>query len=165
MKRISVFVDGGNFFYLQKDCLRWWIDPKKMLDWIGQYGEIVDATYYASVDSANEAQEKYIKALCHMGFSVEEKPIKLFTTPDGNERHKSNMDAEIVADMFNRIDTYDVAVLVSGDADFVRALQLLKARGKHFMVLSAKGFVAREIRTVAGMHYKELSEMRELISK
>lgn len=33
------------------------------------------------------------------------------------------------------------------------------------MVRSAKGFVAREIRTVAGMHYRELSEMRELISK
>src|SRR5687767_11711588 len=32
--RTSVFVDGANFFYMQKDRLHWWIDPKKLLAWI-----------------------------------------------------------------------------------------------------------------------------------
>lgn len=165
MKRISVFVDGSNFFYLQKDCLKWWIDPKRLLHWIAQRGEIVDATYYASVDTANSAQMAYVKALYHMGYAVEQKPIKIFTLEDGTEKHKANLDIEIVLDLFNTIDRYDVAVLVSGDADFGRALQTLKARGKQFLVLSTQGFVAREIRQIAGMHYCDLAELRKQIEK
>jgi uncharacterized LabA/DUF88 family protein len=165
MRRIAVFVDGSNFFYLQKDCLRWWIDPKKLLKWIATQGQVVDATYYASVDPSNEAQNSYIKALCHMGFRVESKIIKSYTQTDGSQKHKANLDVEIVLDMFNTIDSYDEAMLVSGDADFMRPLQILRARGKHFSVLSTKGFVASEIRQIAGLHYKDLIELRELIEK
>lgn len=165
MKRISVFVDGSNFFYMQKDCLRWWIDPKRLLEWIGTRGEVVDASYYASVDPDNDRQASYLKALSYMGFSVEGKQIKSIMQADGTETHKANLDIEIVLDMFNTIDNYDEAVLVSGDADFTRPLQILRARGKQFLILSTKGFVAREIRQVAGMHYKELAELREQLEK
>lgn len=165
MRRIAVFVDGSNFFYMQKDCLKWWIDPKKLLRWCGERGEVVDATYYASVDPVNEAQGGYIKALCHMGFRVESKAIKTFTQSDGTEKHKANLDIEIVLDMFNTINNYDEAILVSGDADFGRALQILRARGKNFLVLSTKGFVASEIRAIAGMHYRDFQEIREAVEK
>ena len=46
------------------------------------------------------------------------------------------MDVEIVLDMFNTVDSYDMAILVSGDGDFERALNLLRARGKRFIVVS-----------------------------
>lgn len=164
-KRIAVFVDGSNFFYLQKNQLGWFIDPKRLLDWLKKRGQIVDATYYASVDVSNDKQAAYLKALYHIGFAVEEKAIKTYTQADGTEKHKANMDIEIVLDMFNCIDRYDEAVLVSGDADFARALQTLKARGKQFLVLSTKGFVAKEVRQVAGMHYVDLADIRELVEK
>jgi uncharacterized LabA/DUF88 family protein len=165
MRRISVFLDGSNFFYLQKDNLGWWIDPKKLLQWIGSRGEVVDATYYASVDPTNDGQNNYIKALCHMGFRVESKIIKTFTQQDGTQRHKANLDIEIVLDMVNTISNYDEAVLVSGDADFARPLQILRARGKQFLVMSTNGFVANEIRQVAGLHYKDLADLRDEIEK
>ena len=165
MKRISVFVDGSNFFYMQKDCLRWWIDPKRLLAWIGTRGEVVDASYYASVDPENERQSSYLKALSYMGFSVEGKQIKTILKADGTQSHKANLDIEIVLDMFNTIGNFDEAVLVSGDADFTRALQILRARGKQFMVLSTKGFVAKEIRQIAGMHYRDLNDLRDEIEK
>jgi uncharacterized LabA/DUF88 family protein len=165
MPKIAVFLDGSNFFYLQKDCLRWWIDPKKLLAWISGRGELVDATYYVSVDGTNEGQNNYIRALAHMGFRVEAKPIKKFVAEDGTERYKANLDTEIVMDIFNTINNYDEAVLISGDGDFARALQLLRGRGKQFLVLSTKGFVAQEIRSVAGMHYRDFSDMRELLEK
>ena len=164
-KRISVFVDGSNFFYLQKDCLRWFIDPKKLLDWAGKRGEVVDATYYASTDPTNEKQIGYLKALYHMGYAVEQKPIKMFAQNDGTEKHKANLDIEIVLDMFNTIDRYDEVVLVSGDADFTRALQILRARGKQFVILSTKCFVSKEVRQVAGMHYIDFADIREAVEK
>lgn len=156
MKRISVFVDGANFFYLQRDCLKWWIDPSKLLDWIGQRGVVVDATYYASVDEENSSQASYLKALYHMGYSVQRKSIK---------KYKANLDIEIVLDMFNTVNNYDEAILVSGDVDFLRALQSLRARGKQFMVLSSHGFVAQELRQLAGMHYVDLASLRDEIAK
>jgi len=165
MKRISVFVDGANFFYLQKDCLKWWIDPSKLLDWIGQRGEVVDATYYASVDETNSSQASYLKALYHMGYSVQSKSIKTYRQADGTEKHKANLDIEIVLDMFNTVDNYDEAILVSGDADFTRALQTLRARGKQFMVLSSAGFVAQELRQLSGMHYADLADLRTEVGK
>ncbi len=163
--RVSLFVDGANFFYSQRDSLGWWVDPKKMLGWCNSFGQVVDATYYASVEPGNIQQEKYHKALAHMGFSLVTKDIKLIQQADGSEKHKANLDIEIVLDLFNTISTYDLAILVSGDADFVRPLQMLKARGKRFMVVSTKGFLAHEMRQLAGMHYRDLADLRELLEK
>lgn len=165
MKRISVFVDGSNFFYMQKDCLRWWIDPKKLLAWIAKRGEIIDATYYASVDPDHEAQASYLKALHHMGYAVESKILKTIIQDDGSEKRKANLDIEIVLDMFNTIDRYDEAVLISGDSDFCRALQILRCRGKQFTVLSTNGFVSREIRQICGMHYHDFATIRGEVEK
>jgi uncharacterized LabA/DUF88 family protein len=67
--------------------------------------------------------------------------------------------------MFNTIDHYDLAMLVSGDGDFARPLQLLWARGKRFIVLSTQGFVARELREVAGMHCIDFPDIREQVER
>jgi len=34
--RISVFLDGANFFFMQRDGLKWFADPKRLLDLLGQ---------------------------------------------------------------------------------------------------------------------------------
>ena len=164
--RISVFVDGANFFYTQKDRLNCWIDPKRLLEWIRQRGEVVDAYYYVGVGSNTEPQQdNFLKALTYMGYCLVTKDLKTIVLPDGSERKKANLDVEIVLDMFNTIEHYDMAVLISGDADFERALELLRARGKKILVLSTQGFVAREIRAVAGMHFVDFQDIRAEIEK
>lgn len=163
--RIAVFVDGANFFYLQKNCLKWWIDSKKLLDYITEdHGDIVDATYYVGVDSTKN-QDDYLKFLMNIGFSIERKDLKTIIQEDGTEKKKANLDIEIVLDMFNTIENYDMAILVSGDGDFERPLKLLKARGRKFIVMSSQGFVAKEIREVAGMHYKDFQSLRDRLEK
>ena len=163
---ISVFVDGANFFYMQKDQLRWWIDPKKLLTWIAKKGSITDAFYYVGVDAAPEArQDAFLKALTYMGYTLVTKNLKTVLQANGVEKKKANLDIEIVLDMFNTINLYDMAVLVSGDGDFDRPLQLLRARGKHFLVLSTAGFVAKEIREVAGMRFIDFQDIRAEVEK
>ena len=164
--RIAVFVDGANFFYMQKDRLKWWVDPKRLLEWIRDRGDVVDAFYYIGVDSSAEPQQEgFLKALTYMGYSLVTKELKTVQQSDGSERKKANLDVEIVLDMFNVIDHYDMAVLLSGDADFERPLTLLRARGKKFLVLSTQGFVAREIRSVVGMHFVDFQDIREDVEK
>ena len=67
--------------------------------------------------------------------------------------------------MINVVDQYDLAILVSGDADFERTLQTLRARGKKFLIMSTQGFVAREIRAQAGMHFVDFQDIREHVEK
>lgn len=166
--RVSVFVDGANFFYMQKKDLRWFADPKKILDYVEtSYGEIVDAIYYIGKDAPPEAQQQsYLDALTYMGYSLETKQIKTIHDPEtGDEKQKANLDIEIVMDMFNTIDRYDCAVLLSGDGDFERALKLLHDRGKSFVVMSSKGFLARELRAVSGRHCVNLEDIKDQIKK
>jgi uncharacterized LabA/DUF88 family protein len=163
--RISVFVDGANFFYTQRR-LGWWIDPRKLLDFVKTKGEVVDAVYYVGVDALQESkQHGFMLFLVNVGFSLETKTLKTVFQDDGTQKVKANLDIEIVLDMFNTIDHYDMAVLFSGDGDFERPLRLLKARGKRFLVLSTQGLVAKEIRDIAGMHYLDVQEIREYIER
>lgn len=164
--RIAVFVDGGNFFYMQK-ALGWFADPKKLLDLIAEQGKITDAYYYLGQDMSGESkQQGFMDALPNMGYTVVPKPIKtILDTETGEGRRKANLDVEIVLDMFNTIDSYDMAVLVSGDGDFERPLNLLRSRGKRFQVYAVDHLIARELRQVAGRHYIRLSDLRDRIEK
>ena len=101
-----------------------------------------------------------------MGFSVVTKPIKtIYDTTTGTTKQKANLDIEIVLDMFNTIENYETAILVSGDGDFDRPLQLLKARGKNFVVMATDNFIAQELRATAGKHYVNLADLKAEIEK
>jgi uncharacterized LabA/DUF88 family protein len=164
--RISLFVDGGNFFYMQKKDLGWWIDPRKLLEYIRSKGDLIDANYYVGKDAHPEArQDKYLKALTYMGYSLVTKDLKNVLQDDGTYKQKANLDIEIVLDMFNTIEHYDMAVLVSGDGDFERPINLLKARGKRYLVMATKNFIARELREAVGMHYEDFEKFREQVEK
>lgn len=164
--RISVFLDGANFFFMQK-ALGWFADPKKLLTYIGQKGEVVDAFYYIGQDAPPDAKQgAFLNMLPTMGYSLVTKQIKtIYDSKSGQTKRKANLDIEIVLDMFNTMDYYDLAVLVSGDGDFERALQLLKARGKQFIVIATDKFVAQELLNVAGRHYIELNDIKADIIK
>lgn len=101
-----------------------------------------------------------------MGFSLVTKNIKtIYDTKTGTTKKKATLDIEIVLDMFNTIEHYDKAILISGDGDFERALTLLKARGKKFSVIATDAFIARELLAVAGRHYTKLDEIRAEIER
>lgn len=165
--KITVFIDGANFFFMQKEDLKWFADPKKILTYLEKYGEIEDAFYYIGRDLPPEAkQDAFLKALPEMGYSLVTKQIKtMFDSKTGKTKKKANLDIEIVLDMFNTINHYDMAVLVSGDGDFERALRLLKARGKKYMVIATEKFVARELREVAGRHYIDFKDIKDEVEK
>lgn len=160
--RISIFVDGSNFYHTQK-LMDWRIDIKKILGYCSQWGEITDAFYYNGSDQDNESQRSFFNFLSSAGFSIVTKPVKRYRNEDGTCASKANLDIEIVLDMFSTIDTYDMAVLISGDGDFERALQMLRARGKKFKVLSTASCASKEIRYLCGMHFVDFADIRAQI--
>jgi len=166
--RIAVFVDGSNLFYMQKDALNTFIDLGKLLDFIRTFGDIADAYYYTGHDSQNEEnkQQGFIDKLPHLGFSVVTKPLKTFHDLFGKtSKQKANLDVEIVLDMFNTVENYDIAFLISGDGDFVRPIELLRAKGKRFKILATDGHIAQDLLKLAGMHYIDFRDILDQLKK
>lgn len=165
--KVAVFLDGANFFFMQKDE-GWFADPKKVLEYIEKnIGDIEDAYYYIGQDAPPETkQQAFLDALPTMGYTLVTKQIKtIFDSKTGATKKKANLDIEIVLDMFNTIENYDYAVLISGDGDFERALTLLRSRGKKFSVISTDKYMARELRGVVGRHYIRLEDIKDEIEK
>ena len=164
MKRIAVFVDGSNFYYTQRD-LGWEVDSERLLDYCKEYGEVVEAIYYTGV-SAEGNQRKFHDWLAYNGYSLVTKPLKtIYDHVTGHSTQKANLDVEIVLDMFNMIDRYDMAILVSGDGDFERALRQLKSRGKEVKVISTRGNVASELVYATGINYIDLLAIKETVER
>ena len=164
MKRIAVFVDGSNFYYTQKK-LGWEVNSKSLLDYCKEFGDVVEATYYTGT-SNEESQKKFHNWLAYNGYSLVTKPLKtIYDQTSGQTTQKANLDIEIVLDMFNMIERYDMAILISGDGDFERALQQLKSRGKEVKVISTRGCVATELVHATGINYIDLLAIKETVER
>jgi uncharacterized LabA/DUF88 family protein len=164
--RISVFVDAANLFYVQHR-LGWHVNPQRLLDHIVGADELADAFWYTGVRSpADQEQEKFLRWLTHAGYTVRRKPIKSFVNVErGGTVEKANLDVELVMDMITTSDTFDKAVLVSGDGDFERVVELLRARGKRVAVYSIDAVIAFELRNAVGSSYVDFWSIRSEVER
>lgn len=168
MPRISVFVDAANLFYVQHR-LGWHINPQRLLDHIVGLDQLADAFWYTGVrigPGGEAEQEKFLKWLTHAGYSVRRKSIKSFVNVErGGTVEKANLDVEIVMDMLTTSDTYDIAALVSGDGDFERVVEHLRARGKRVRAYSIDPVIAFELRNAVGTHYVDFWTIRSEVER
>lgn len=183
-QRVAVFVDGSNLKAMQKASgLR--LNFAKLLACIeNRFGHIVDAYYYIGVRPEEEDIEQGFRTmLASNAFRVIAKPYKVYKNwanrdaadPDSTflkdlelDEHnsgvtyKANCDVDLTVDALVTKDTYDVAVLVSGDGDFMYLLKALHALGKIPAVVAiGKYGVSRELREYAGGYYLDLERVRD----
>ncbi len=138
MKRVMIFIDGSNLYHALKHSMgRTQIDFGKFIYKLtGPDRELLRAYYYnAPVDQTREP-ERYKRQQQFFN--------RLYATPDlevvlGRLVHRSDgrviekgVDVALVVDMITKAYTnqYDVAILVSGDGDFARAIQAVKNTGR-----------------------------------
>lgn len=168
MERVSVFVDGANMYYAQKR-LGWFIDYRRVLAHFAWQGdrELSEAYYYTGTDPQPRGRENaFFEYLMHAGYTVRAKGIKLVTDDTtGETMEKANLDIEIVIDVFNTISRYDTCVLMSGDGDFERVVEVLRARGKRVVVVSLPEMTARELRNAAGANFVDLRHLEPVIAR
>jgi uncharacterized LabA/DUF88 family protein len=166
-KRVSIFVDGANMFYTQKKGLGWFFDPAKLLRVLRSDDELTDAYWYMGLKQPPDPRdENFIRFLAYAGYVVRTKGLKtIYDSETGETSQKANLDVEIVMDMFNTVDNYDKAILLSGDGDFERALELLRSRGKEICVVSTQNWIAAELRMAVGSHFVDLQELRDRIER
>jgi len=144
--RVALFVDGANMDWA---CRRagYFIDYGKAREFF-QAGGIFYAGYFYIADFSGQdpQQVRFLDFLAQSGFIVRRHPVKTLHDEDtGEPILKCNLDTEIVLDMLNTVDNYDVAFLFSGDSDFERAVDLLRSRGKRVYVVSSVRQLSREL--------------------
>lgn len=166
--RVSIFVDGANMYYAQKR-LGWYIDFRKVLHFFGpeQNNVVSEAYYYTGADSTTLARDiRFHEYLMYSGYIVRTKNIKqVIDDATGEIVEKANLDVELVIDMFNTLSLFDMCVLMSGDGDFERALELLRCKGKRVAVVAHPDMTARELRNVVGRNFFDLREMAPHIAR
>ena len=158
--RLGVFVDVPNLMYGVESGRP--VHMGRLLNMLREGRELVRATAYSPIsDDPREPveQQKFVAPFVPYDYRIVTKPLKRFA--DGSI--KGNFDVEMAIDMVSMADRVDVIVIVSGDADFARAVEAVQNRGVRVEVAAFSGSTSLEMRALAD-HYLELGTVAERIT-
>ncbi|MCD6493010.1 MAG: NYN domain-containing protein [Archaeoglobaceae archaeon] len=151
--RVMIFIDGSNLFHACKNFRNGFkVDYEKLRNVLAAGRKLIRAYYYGSFNSFKkevaDRQKKFFQALQEMGFEVVDKPLR-----KRNESYviEKGVDIVLAVDMLSLAfrDAYDIGILVSGDADFVRAIEVVKYLGKRIEVAMFRNNLSSELRRKA----------------
>ncbi|OMH40570.1 NYN domain-containing protein [Desulfurobacterium indicum] len=159
---VAVFVDMQNLYYGARNTLKKKIDFKRLLE-IAVRGRKLHRAIAYLVDLDNVNQGSFLYVLKSLGYEIKLKQPKKFYSWDKIE-YKADWDMGIAIDAIAMAESgkIDVAVLMSGDGDFVDLVNFLKAKGIKVEVLSFKQITAKELITAAD-EYIDLYEVSDFI--
>jgi len=147
VKRVMLFIDGSNFYHnLKQHYKKTQIDFALLVDKLtGNDRELIRTYYYNSPIDRNMNEEEYRK---QQKFFERIKRIDCFeiklgrlqNNEDGSKKEKGT-DVNIAVDMITKAykDQYDVAILISGDADLAQVVQEVKDLAKHVELVVVPG--------------------------
>ncbi len=158
--RVGIFVDVPNIVYAA-ERLKISIDFGKLMEFLSRDRELVRASAYAPInddpDAALETQ-RFVKPFVGLGYRIVTKQLKRYS--DGST--KANFDVELAIDVLTMSDRLDIVVLVSGDGDFRRLVELVASRGVRVEVIAFGESTAAELRAVADEYVDIRDHIAEL---
>lgn len=153
--RIGIFVDVPNIMYAaERERVK--LDYGRVLDYIIGNRELVRASAYAPIsDDPDEELEtqKFVQPFMDLGYRIVTKPLKRYA----NGTIKANFDVELAIDVLTMSDRLDIVVLLSGDGDFRRLVEIVASKGVRVEVVAFGPSTAAELRTVAD-EYTDLND-------
>lgn len=143
-ERVALFVDSANMHHACKRA-GFYIDWKKTREYFTQSKEFGVAYFYYVVPEKVEIdRQRFLDFLSYNGYVVRTKNLKTYES-DGSNYQKANLSIEIVLDMLTTESQWDTAYVFSGDGDFERVVEILRAKGKKVHVVTTEGMLAREL--------------------
>lgn len=147
-QRIAVFLDVQNLYYSARDVFNRKVNFESVLYKVLNDRVLVRAIAYL-VKLQGVDQKGFINTLRHIGYQVKAKEPKIFKRLDeqGNlwTSIKADWDMGIAMDAISMADKIDVAVLTSGDGDFVELVKYLHTKGVKVEVAAFKQTTAKEL--------------------
>ncbi len=157
-ERVMIFIDGNNLYHSLKHVIgRTNLEFEKFSSRLSGDRHLIRTYYYNAPlnreddDEKHRQQQSFFDSLDSVPYLTKrfgrlEKRVVRHTMPDGTfvstpTYVEKGVDTHIVIDMltFAFKDTYDTAIIVSGDEDFVTAVERVKELGKHVEVANLGG--------------------------
>lgn len=129
--RVAIFIDGANLYH---SATQLELEPPNYADFltfIKSQSSSFQAFFYTGIDSTNQHQKKFLSRLQRLGYQIVTKEI--IKRADGS--CKANLDVELALDLVELADTYDTAIVASGDGDFAPAIERIQRLGKRVEVV------------------------------
>ena len=171
-ERVAVFIDGANLYHAIKTYHKGILDYAQLLSAAVGGRKLLRATFYivekheADENSGSTAARSFVYNLNRFGYKVRSKPLVVHEsfTADGEKvvSHKGDWDIGIIVDMMRLAGHADTYVLVSGDGDYVEAVEYLQSeKGIRVEVLSTNQCTSQALLDVCDLH-TDLSEIPDL---
>ena len=152
---MAAFIDGSNLYHaLEENCGRMDLDFGAFVSKICGERQLFRAYYYNIIQdpdrrgTAYQEQQKFLATLYNTPYMEVCLGISKYR---GDVLVEKGVDIMMATDLlqFAYRDLYDVAVLVSGDADFAYAMQAVKNLGKHVEVVAFPSNLSYELSQTA----------------
>ena len=150
VQRVGIFVDVPNVIYAsERRNIN--IDFGRVLDYFTRGRQLVRASAYAPISDDPQAKlesQRFVHHFVGHPYRIITKPLKRFA--DGSM--KANFDIELAIDILTMSDRLDVVVLMSGDGDFRRLVEMISSRGVRVEVVAFSETASSELKSVADLY-------------
>lgn len=168
-KRVCVFIDGSNVYRSAKD-LGVTVDYQKLRDLCVDDRDLIRPYIYGALDKSrgHEAvmkQQNFYNRLKYLGFQVKTMPLRVYYDQGKvSEKFEKGVDVALVTEMLVLCfgGSYDIAVLVAGDKDYVDAVKAVKGTGRRVEIASFDHSCAKELRLVADRYISLTADQDEI---
>ena len=123
-QRVAVFVDVQNLYYSAKNLYQSKVNFGVLLTDLVAGRKLIRANAYA-IRGPNSEDDNFFSALEKQGYEVKVKDLQVFL--GGNK--KGDWDVGLVIDAIKMSTNIDSIILVSGDGDYIPAVEYLQYHG------------------------------------
>lgn len=120
-QRVGVFVDAQNMYHSAKNLYHAKVNFKKILEGAVGNRQLIRAFVYVIKTETGE-EKAFLEALEKSGYEIKVKDLQVFA----GGMKKADWDVGMAMDAVILADKVDVAVLVTGDGDFVPLVEYLR---------------------------------------
>ena len=133
--RVALYIDDAN---LSANSGGHPINWRAFVKFAQKFGELTHARLYDSISpefDGTPPHTNFVNAIRRMGITYTRVPYRSYTN---GEEHivKGNVDGHLIADCMRASASFDVLVLASADADYLRMVEHLRADGKYVIATS-----------------------------
>lgn len=107
---------------------------------------------------------RFYRKLESFGYTLILKPVKTYYDANDNPVRKANCDVDMTLMMATEKDSFDRAIVLSGDGDFLPVLKYLRQNGKEVLVLSRGPRTAKEIKRFAGSQFLDFEYLQKYLA-
>jgi len=150
-ERVTIFIDGANLLHgLSQDFNRIDVDFEKLVEKLLNNRQLSRIYYYTALPDQGRDPERYTKQQKFLA-ALQRKPYFRVVLgrlePRGDTYVEKGVDISLAIDLLDLAyhNTYDTAIIISGDGDFSRAVEIVQRMGKHVENASTRSCLSNHL--------------------